>query len=567
MNVIVYAIPVFLALMAAEFGIGLALGRNVYRLNDAVGSLTAGILSQISSVFTAALSVGVYVLVYNRFALFSLEANDWRVWVGALIAYDFFYYWNHRIDHEVGIFWAAHVVHHQSEAFNLSTALRQPSSAVLLGWIFYLPMAIAGVPPLVFVAVGLIDLLYQFWIHTELVGKLGWFDRVFASPSNHRVHHGVNDKYLDKNYGGILILWDRLFGTYEDEVETPVFGVRGGLGAFDPVSANLSYYATMAKLALAADDWRDKVRVWFAPPGWVPANLRPAGPQAPFDLEAMRLYDPPAGRAASILALTALVAMIGATAAFLLAGPHLPLMNGLGVFLSLAASLWAMGALLDGRISIAETLYVFAAALTCSAYALGWAGVEDVAKPLALALLILAFAAREGRADVKWLVTAALAASLIGDTLLLSPSLFLPGLLAFLIAHGFYIRALSRGVGFLPSRVAAIAIGAFAALVFAYVWPGVAAGLKIPVVVYAAVVACDAAQAAGRATVLRDRAALAVGIGGVLFMISDMTIAIFKFGGVGWAVDQWTLPTYYLAQGLIAFCVLPRQARGAERAG
>jgi alkylglycerol monooxygenase len=567
LNVIVYAIPVFLALMAAEFGIGLALGRNVYRLNDAVGSLTAGILSQISSVFTVALSVGIYVLVYNHFALFSLEANDWRVWVGALIAYDFFYYWNHRIDHEVGLFWAAHVVHHQSEAFNLSTALRQPSSGVLLGWIFYLPMAIAGVPPLVFVAVGLIDLLYQFWIHTELVGKLGWFDRVFASPSNHRVHHGVNDKYLDKNYGGILIVWDRLFGTYEDEVEPPVFGVRGGLAAFDPVSANLSYYVTMAKLAWAADDWRDKVRVWFAPPGWVPANLRPAGPQAPFDVGAMRLYDPPAGHAASILALTALVAAIGATAAFLLAGPHLPLMNGLGVFLSFAASLWAMGALLDGRISIAETLYVFAAALTCSAYALGWTSVEDTAKPLAMALLILAFAMRQGRADVKWLVTAALVASLIGDTLLLSPSLFLPGLLAFLVAHGFYITAFSRGVGFLPSRVAATAIGAFAALVFAYVWPGVAAGLKIPVVVYAAVVACDAAQAAGRATVLRDRAAVAVGVGGILFMISDMTIAIFKFGDVSWAVDQWTLPTYYLAQGLIAFCVLPREARGGEIAG
>jgi sterol desaturase/sphingolipid hydroxylase (fatty acid hydroxylase superfamily) len=224
LNVIVYAIPVFVALMAAEFGIGLALGRNVYRLNDAVGSLTAGILSQISGVFMLALSVGIYIVVYNRFSMFALRVDDWRVWVGALIAYDFFYYWNHRIDHEVGLFWAAHVVHHQSEAFNLSTALRQPSSGVLLGWIFYLPMAIAGVPPVVFVAVGLIDLLYQFWIHTELVGKLGWFDRVFASPSNHRVHHGVNDLYLDKNYGGILIIWDRLFGTYEDEVEPAVYG-------------------------------------------------------------------------------------------------------------------------------------------------------------------------------------------------------------------------------------------------------------------------------------------------------------------------------------------------------
>ncbi len=173
MNVIVYAIPVFVALMAAEFGVSLALGRNVYRFNDAVGSLTAGILSQLSGVFMVALSVGIYVIVHNHCSLFSMRADDWRVWVGALIAYDFLYYWNHRIDHEVGLFWAAHVVHHQSEAFNLSTALRQPSSGVLLGWIFYLPMAIAGVPPVVFVAVGLIDLLYQFWIHTELVGKLG----------------------------------------------------------------------------------------------------------------------------------------------------------------------------------------------------------------------------------------------------------------------------------------------------------------------------------------------------------------------------------------------------------
>ena len=138
-------------------------------------------------------------------------------------------------------------------------------------------MAIAGVPPVVFVAVGLIDLLYQFWIHTELVGKLGWFDRVFASPSNHRVHHGVNDLYLDKNYGGILIVWDRLFGTYEDEVEPAVYGVRGGLSTFDPISANLSYYATMADLSWRAADWRDKIRVWFAPPGWVPANLRRSG--------------------------------------------------------------------------------------------------------------------------------------------------------------------------------------------------------------------------------------------------------------------------------------------------
>ncbi len=507
-----------------------------------------------------ALSVGIYVLIFNHVSLFALKADDWRVWVGALIAYDFFYYWNHRIDHEVGLFWAAHVVHHQSDRFNLSTALRQPSTGAFLGWIFYLPMAVAGVPPVVFVGVGLIDLLYQFWIHTELIGKLGWFDRVFASPSNHRVHHGINDRYLDKNYGGIFILWDRLFGTFEPEAETPVFGVRGGLATFDPIAANLSYYATMADLCRRAADWRDKLRVWVAPPGWVPANLRPKAPPPPFDVAAVRPYDPPAGPAASILALAALAGMIGATAAFLAAAPGLPLGAGLAVFAALAASLWALGALLDGRIALLEALFVFAGALTSASYALGWPAVEHVAKPAALVLLIASFAPRQGEPSTKRLVLAALAASLAGDVLLMAPSLFLPGLVAFLIAHGFYIAAFSRGVGFLPSRLAAAAIGLFAVVVFASIWPGIAADLRIPVAIYAAVLACDAAQAAGRATVLRDWRAIAVAIGAVLFMLSDMTIALYRFGHVGWPVDQATLPTYYLAQGLIAFFVLPRAA-------
>ena len=201
---------------------------------------------------------------------------------------------------------------------------------------------------------------------------------------------------------------------------------------------------------------------------------------------------------------------------------------------------------------------MFAAALTSAAYSLGWPAVEAAAKPAALLLLIASFAMREGPRDVKRLVLAGLAASLAGDVLLLSPALFLPGLVAFLVAHGFYITAFARGVGFLPSRVAVVVIGAFTALVFASIWPGVGADLRVAIVVYAAVVACDAAQATGRAAALRNRAAVAVAAGAILFMFSDMTIALFKFGHVGWPVDHLTLPTYYLAQGLIAFCVLPR---------
>ena len=558
MNVIVFAIPVFMVLMAAEFAVGLATGRNVYRLNDAVGSLTAGILSQLSGVFMLALSVGIYVIVCEHFSLLILRADDWRVWVAALIAYDFFYYWNHRIDHEVGLFWAAHVVHHQSDHFNLSTALRQSSTGSLLGWVFYLPMAVAGVPPVTFVGVGLIDLLYQFWIHTELVGKLGWFDRVFASPSNHRVHHGVNDQYLDKNYGGILILWDRLFGTFEPEVEKPVFGVRGALSTFDPIGANLSYYATMARLCRRAVDWRDRVRVWFAPPGWLPANLRPAGPEPRFDLEAVRPYDPPAGRTASLLSFAALVAMVGATAAFLAAAPTLPLAGGLAVFASLSAALWAMGALLDGRIGTVEALFVFAAALTSSAYSLGWPSLEFIAKPLALALLIASVVPREGRSDVRRLTLSALTASLVGDVLLMWPSLFLPGLVAFLVAQVLYVLALARGVGFLPSRVALAAVAAFAAVVLALIWPGIGAALRAPVAIYVAMLALMVAEAAGRATVLKDGASVLVAIGAALFMVSDLTLALTTFAGAPSSVAQATLPTYYLAQGLITFFILPR---------
>jgi alkylglycerol monooxygenase len=198
-------------LIALELAWGLARERNTYRLNDAINSIGLGMLSQISAVFTRLLRVGIYTAVYSSVALFP-DTTFWTSWAGwllALVFYDFCYYWLHRAGHEVAVFWAAHVVHHQSQDYNLSTACARPAAGALLGWVFYLPMAVAGVPPLVFGVVALVDLLYQFWVHTEHVGKLGWFDRWFCSPSNHRVHHAVNERYLDRNYGGILIIWDR----------------------------------------------------------------------------------------------------------------------------------------------------------------------------------------------------------------------------------------------------------------------------------------------------------------------------------------------------------------------
>ena len=213
-QIIVLATPIFLLLIALEFAVGVARGRNTYRLSDALSSMGLGVMSQVTGVFGTLFSVAMYTLVFEHVALFELSASSVWVWIGALLAYDFCYYGLHRAGHRVGVLWAAHVVHHQSEDYNLGTALRQTSSGFLLGWIFYLPLAVAGVPPLVFGVVALVDLLYQFWVHTQQVGKLGWFDRWFCSPSNHRGHHGVNARYLDKNYGGILIVWDRLFGLF-----------------------------------------------------------------------------------------------------------------------------------------------------------------------------------------------------------------------------------------------------------------------------------------------------------------------------------------------------------------
>jgi alkylglycerol monooxygenase len=201
------------------------------------------------------------------------------------VFYDFCYYWLHRAGHEVALFWAAHVVHHQSQDYNLSTALRQTSSGALLGWVFYLPMAVAGVPPLVFGVVALVDLLYQFWVHTEQVGKLGWFDRWFCSPSNHRVHHAVNDRYVDRNYGGILIVWDRLFGSFQEEDEKCVYGTRKPLPAGTRCGPMPRCTRLLARDSWHTRRWADKLRVWFKPPGWRPADVAARFPAPSFAIE------------------------------------------------------------------------------------------------------------------------------------------------------------------------------------------------------------------------------------------------------------------------------------------
>jgi len=350
-QIIVLATPVFLGAIALELAVGVIRGRNTYRLHDAMASIGLGMMSQLVGLFTRLLAIGVYALAYERVALWHLPADSIAVWLGALLMYDLCYYWLHRAGHRVGVFWAAHVVHHQSEDYNLSTALRQTSSGALLGWLFYLPMAIIGVPPLVFGTVALIDLLYQFWVHTQQVGQLGGFDRWFCSPSNHRVHHAVNDRYVDRNYGGILIVWDRLFGTFEEERddEPCVYGTRAPLRSFNPLRANFEVYAALALDMWRARSWLDKVRVWFKPPGWRPADVAQRFPKSPFRIESVRRYDPamsPAARAAALLLFIGLLGGVCVLLWFAHQWSPLVLLGGTAL---VVAGLWAVGRLGEGR--------------------------------------------------------------------------------------------------------------------------------------------------------------------------------------------------------------------------
>jgi sterol desaturase/sphingolipid hydroxylase (fatty acid hydroxylase superfamily) len=350
-QVIVLATPIFLLAIGIEWWIGRRRGRDTYRLADALASLNLGVLSQVTGVFGTLLSVAVYGAAFEHLALTRLPVDSIWVWLGALLGYDFCYYWYHRAGHRVAVLWAAHAVHHQSEDYNLSTALRQTSSGFLFGWIFYLPLAVAGVPPLVFGTVALIDLLYQFWVHTQQVGRLGWFDRWFCSPSNHRVHHAVNDRCLDKNYGGILIVWDRLFGTFEDEdpAEPCVYGTRAPLRSWNPLWANLQVYRDLWLDSRRARSWADKLRVWLKPPGWRPADVAAAWPKPAFDLARVQRWDPPLAPARGRAALALFVAAVAGLGLFLWHAHRLPGPALGGGALALVALLWAIGAVTQPR--------------------------------------------------------------------------------------------------------------------------------------------------------------------------------------------------------------------------
>jgi len=267
-DVVHLAIPAFIGLVVAELLLARRRGRRIAEPLDSAASLTMGVGSVLIDLAWGGVALAAFYALYEH-RLFELGAGA-GVFALALLADDFAYYWFHRLHHEVRVLWAAHVTHHSSQRYNYATALRQTWTPIT-ALPFYAPLAWLGFDPLLLVTVHGVNLLYQFWIHTELVARCPrWFEAVFNTPSHHRVHHGSNPRYLDRNYGGILIVWDRWFGSFEPESEPVRFGLTKNITRYDPLYVAFHEWVAVFRDAWRADSWRLAFRYLLAPPGWRP---------------------------------------------------------------------------------------------------------------------------------------------------------------------------------------------------------------------------------------------------------------------------------------------------------
>jgi sterol desaturase/sphingolipid hydroxylase (fatty acid hydroxylase superfamily) len=269
---IALSIPVFLILIIVELVYALYKKLDYYRLNDSISNLSQGIGSQLVGIFLKTITFFGYLFIYEHWRFYSFQNTLWT-WILLFLAVDFFYYWFHRKSHQINALWAAHIVHHQSEEYNLTVALRQSWFQSGFSWVFYLPLAFAGFEPIMFLTISAFNTIYQFWIHTRAIGRKGIFEWFLNTPSHHRVHHGSNPKYIDKNHAGTLIIWDRMFGTFQDEEEEVVYGITSPLASWNPVWANFHYWADLYSSSKKTRNIIDKIRIFINPPGWFPDYL------------------------------------------------------------------------------------------------------------------------------------------------------------------------------------------------------------------------------------------------------------------------------------------------------
>ena len=391
MDIIAASIPFFFVLIGVELLVARARRRPLYRLSDSISDLSCGILSQLAGVFLVLITVAAYGVVERNFAIQRfLPVPPWPAgplaWITVFLLDDLAYYWMHRSSHVIALLWAGHVVHHSSEEFNLTVALRQSSLHGLFTWVFYLPIAFLGIPVAMWLVCHAINLIYQFWIHTRAIDRLGPLEWILNTPSHHRVHHGVNPEYQDRNFAGTLIVWDRLFGTFEPERAEPVYGITKPLGSWNPIRANLHVFQDIGRHVRLARGWRDRWRALFAHPGWRPPAAGPPVVPVPVSPQDYRKYEPAVAPALKRYALLQFVVVLIGAIALLRAAGELPPAEVLAGLFYVTLSLANIGGLLEGRT---------------------WAGVSEVVRLAVLGgatILLLA-----GGSGPAWLLAAAAA--------------------------------------------------------------------------------------------------------------------------------------------------------------
>jgi sterol desaturase/sphingolipid hydroxylase (fatty acid hydroxylase superfamily) len=420
MGIIQASIPLFFLLIGAELLWSRVTGRRVLRLNDSLSDLSCGILSQLSGIFTKLLTIGIFIWVAEHWSLqtlwpaipswperapmfgaaafpyFGVDVAALTSWALVFVLVDFCYYWSHRYAHEVNILWAGHVVHHSSEEYNLPVALRQSALHGLMSWVFYVPLAFFGVPWRMFVACNALNLIYQFWIHTRAIARLSPLgEYILNTPSHHRVHHGVNPKYQDKNYAGVFIIFDRWFGSFQVEEEEPVYGITKPLKSWNPLWANVHVFVQIAKDAWRAPRWADKLRIVFGRPGWRPAELGEIERPREVSADTFEKFDPPLPAPLAWYAFAQFVIALAAAFVLLQRANALPLDQSAAAAFFIAVALAGVGGVFEsakwaGTLETARQVTVAAASLYLlwtglGPAALAWAGLAIAA----LSLLVL----------------------------------------------------------------------------------------------------------------------------------------------------------------------------------
>ena len=349
-NALLIAIPAFMVLMLTELIYGYATGKQTYVFMDTISSLSSGLTNILKDTLGLVVILISYPWLSQQLAITHIQADFW-LYLAAFVCLDFASYWSHRLNHKINFFWNQHIIHHSSEEFNMACALRQSISNILgYGALFMIPAAVLGIPQDVIAILAPLHLFGQFWYHTQHIGKLGWLEYIIVTPSQHRVHHAINPIYIDKNLSAIFCIWDRIFGTFQEELdnEPPVYGVLKPVQSWNPLWINFQHLWGLATDAWHTKGWRDKFRLWFMPTGWRPEDVKQSYPKVSItDVNKQQKYAPRYKRCYEYLALFHFCSTMGLLMLMLYYFGDLPTLCATTIGVALFAAIFGYTSVMD----------------------------------------------------------------------------------------------------------------------------------------------------------------------------------------------------------------------------